>query len=512
MAATSKILTAPQPVRCAIYTRKSTDEGLNQDFNSLDAQREAGDNFVRSQRHEGWSLEETRYDDGGYTGADMNRPALKRLMADIDAGKIDCVVVYKVDRLSRSIRDFAKMVEVFEKRNVSFVSVTQQFNTTNSLGRLTLNILLSFAQFEREIISERTRDKVQAARKKGKWTGGHLILGYDLDARGGRLVINPEEAQQVRSIFEWYLAGESISNIASKAHKLGWRNKQWTTKEGKQYGGHPLRRTHLYNLLANVLYAGRVKVGDEVVPAEHEAIIDPKTFDLTQAKLGQTSWERGSLRNVKVDSLLRGMLYCSCCGAAMYGTYSVSRERRYRYYVCSKAHLKVDGYCTSRSVSAPAVEEAVVEGIRRVAIHPEVLDETALQARQHVREILERLRSEQNGHAPRMKNLRSQLSRARTPEAPRLTEVRNELTNAENHDGALRQGILKLEKLRIDEKDLRHTLGAFDDLWRVMTTEEQRGLLRLLVEKVGYDGRTGKVTISFVSVPAKGLAQKGVGK
>jgi site-specific DNA recombinase len=259
--ATSKVLLAPKPVRCAIYTRKSTDEGLSQDFNSLDAQREAGEAFVRSQRHEGWLLGEARYDDGGFTGADMNRPALKRLLADIDAGRIDCVVVYKVDRLSRSIRDFAKMMECFEQKNVSFVSVTQAFNTTNSLGRLTLNILLSFAQFEREIISERTRDKVTAARKKGKWTGGHLILGYDLDASAGRLVINAEEAQQVRSIFEWYLAGESISDITLKAHKGGWRNKQWTTKEGKQYGGHPLRRTHLYNLLANVLYSGRMKVG-----------------------------------------------------------------------------------------------------------------------------------------------------------------------------------------------------------------------------------------------------------
>ncbi len=196
MAATSNGTPAkPKPARCAIYTRKSTDEGLNQDFNSLDAQREAGEAYIRSQAGEGWSLLPAQYDDGGYTGANMDRPALKRLLADIEAGKVDCVMVYKVDRLSRSIRDFAKMMELFEKQGVSFVSVTQQFNTTTSLGRLTLNILLSFAQFEREIISERTRDKQVAARKKGKWTGGHLILGYDLDPQGGRLVVNPVEAE-----------------------------------------------------------------------------------------------------------------------------------------------------------------------------------------------------------------------------------------------------------------------------------------------------------------------------
>ena len=196
---------AAKPIRCAVYTRKSTDEGLQQEFNSLDAQREAAEAFILSQRHEGWQLVPAHYDDGGYTGGNMDRPALKKLLADIEGAKVDCVVVYKVDRLSRSLMDFARIIEVFDKRGVSFVSVTQQFNTTNSLGRLTLNILLSFAQFEREIISERTRDKQSAARKKGKWIGGHPILGYDIDPRGGRLVVNPEEAERVRAIFDLYL-------------------------------------------------------------------------------------------------------------------------------------------------------------------------------------------------------------------------------------------------------------------------------------------------------------------
>src|SRR5215467_6967624 len=219
----SNLALVPKRVRCAIYTRKSTDEGLDQDFNSLDAQREAGQAYIRSQIGEGWNLMPAQYDDGGYTGANMERPALKRLLADIQAGKLDCVVVYKVDRLSRSLRDFAKMMDVFDRHGVSFVSVTQQFNTTTSLGRLTLNILLSFAQFEREIISERTRDKQVAARKRGKWTGGHLVLGYDLDPRGGRLVVNNEEADQIREIFRLYREGTPVIEMVQRFDRLGWR-------------------------------------------------------------------------------------------------------------------------------------------------------------------------------------------------------------------------------------------------------------------------------------------------
>src|SRR5215831_14000224 len=240
--ARSNLALVPKPVRCAIYTRKSTDEGLDQDFNSLDAQREAAEAYIVSQKNEGWTLVPTQYSDGGYTGANIERPGVRQLLADIEAGQIDCVLVYKVDRLSRSLIDFARMMELFEKRGVCFVSVTQQFNTNTPLGRLTLNILLSFAQFEREIISERTRDKQVAARKKGKWTGGHTLLGYDLDAAAGRLVVNPGEAERVREMFAMYLEGTPVLEIVRRFDRLGWKNKQWTTKGGKLYGGNPLRR------------------------------------------------------------------------------------------------------------------------------------------------------------------------------------------------------------------------------------------------------------------------------
>ena len=508
MAAASKVLTAPKPVRCAIYTRKSTEEGLNQAFNSLDAQREAGEAYILSQKHDGWTLVPSQYSDGGYTGANIERPGVRQLMADIEAGKIDCVVVYKVDRLSRSLIDFAKMMGLFEKHGVCFVSVTQQFNTNIPLGRLTLNILLSFAQFEREIISDRTRDKQVAARKKGKWTGGHIILGYDLDSQAGKLTVNLEEAERIREIFRMYLDGTPVLEMTKRLDRLGWRNKQWTTRDGKLYGGSPLRRCHIYNLLSNILYTGQVKVGDEIFPGEHEGIVDQQTFDLAQARLMENAWTPGNPHRIKMDALLRGIIYCSCCGSGMYSTYSANKERRYRYYVCYKSQQKLEGYCTSRSVSAPSVEDAVVESIRRVCVNPDVLAETAILARQRIAEITTGLREELNATNGRVKNLKSQIARLRNPEPKRLAEIHEQLATGDARAEELRGDILRREKQRIDEKELRRTMESFEDVWKAMNLEEQRGLLRQLVEKVGYDGRTGKVTVSFKSAGVKELVKK----
>src|SRR5215472_4702545 len=283
---TTKKATATLPlVRCAIYTRKSTEEGLEQEFNSLDTQREAGEAFIASQRAEGWTCLPDRYDDGGFTGGNMERPALRRLMSDIKAAKIDCVVVYKVDRLSRSLLDFARMMETFDKARVSFVSVTQQFNTATSMGRLILNVLLSFAQFEREIISERTRDKMAATRRKGKWSGGLPILGFDVDPQGYRLILNEDEAVQVRSIFQLYLQHEALLPVVQELERRGWVNKRWTTRAGQECGGQPFTKTSLQRLLTNVLYAGKVRYKEEIHDGEQPAIIDADTFRRVQALL-----------------------------------------------------------------------------------------------------------------------------------------------------------------------------------------------------------------------------------
>lgn len=274
-------------VRCAVYTRKSTEEGLEKEFNSLDAQRESGEAYIKSQLHEGWECLPEKYDDGGFTGGNLERPALKRLMNDIEEGKIDCVVVYKVDRLSRSLLDFARLMETFDKHRIAFVSVTQQFNTASSMGRLVLNVLLSFAQFEREIISERTRDKIAAARRKGKWSGGMPLLGYDLAATESKLVINSSEAEQVRTIFDLYLEHQGLISVVTELDRRGWKNKQWMTRKGVLRGGKNFTKTSLYKLLTNVVYTGRQRYKDEVHNGEHDGIVDLEIWQRVQSMLKQ---------------------------------------------------------------------------------------------------------------------------------------------------------------------------------------------------------------------------------
>jgi len=273
-----------QAVRCAIYTRTSSEEGLSQEFNSLDAQRECGEAYIRSQRQAGWTLLPTRYDDGGYTGANLERPALERLLADVRAGAIDCVVLYKVDRLSRSLFDFARLMQIFEERGVSFVSVTQQFNSSTPMGRLTLHVLLSFAQFEREIVSERTRDKKGAARRKGKWMGGTTMLGYDVDGQS-RLEVNAAEAAQVREIFALFVGTGSLAETLEEMAGRGWRQKRWTTREGKEKGGRAFDRGSLVRLLRNVVYRGQVQHKGKVYGGEQAGIIELEMWQQAQEGL-----------------------------------------------------------------------------------------------------------------------------------------------------------------------------------------------------------------------------------
>src|SRR5882762_634887 len=251
--------------RCAIYTRKSSEEGLEQEFNSLQAQSEACEAYIRSQRHEGWVLARTRYDDGGFSGGTMERPALQRLLADIQGGRIDIIVVYKVDRLTRALADFARLVEIFDAQSVSFVSVTQQFNTTSSMGRLTLNVLLSFAQFEREVTGERIRDKIAASKKKGMWMGGNVPLGYDASER--TLIVNPAEAETVRCIFALYRELGCVRRVKEEADRVGLSTKRGTTASGTERGGRPFSRGHIYHLLSNPIYIGEIAHKGQLRPA-----------------------------------------------------------------------------------------------------------------------------------------------------------------------------------------------------------------------------------------------------
>ena len=323
-------------VRCAVYTRKSTEENLALEFNSLDAQREAAEAYIASQKHAGWFCLEQHYDDGGFSGGTVERPAFQRLMADIEAGKIDCIMVYKIDRLSRSLMDFARIMETLERKNVSLVSVTQQFNTTTSMGRLTLNILLSFAQFEREIISERTRDKIAAARRKGKWTGGPPILGYDRekDARGSRLLINEDEAKQVRAVFRMYLEAGSMLPALQVMKKRGWKTKRFQTTEGHWRGGRDFDKSALQKMLTNITYLGKVSYKGEIFDGEHAAIVDEELFGQVQGLLRRNRNSGGRYVRNKCGALLKGMVRCKHCGCAMSHHFATRGDRRYRYYVC----------------------------------------------------------------------------------------------------------------------------------------------------------------------------------
>jgi site-specific DNA recombinase len=316
--------------RCAVYTRKSSEEGLEQSFNSLHAQREACEAFILSQRHEGWSVVATAYDDGGFSGGTMDRPALKALLADIAAGDVDVVVVYKIDRLTRSLFDFAKIVETFDAHKVSFVSVTQSFNTTTSMGRLTLNVLLSFAQFEREVTGERIRDKFAASKKRGMWMGGNIPLGYDLKDR--KLVINKKEAETVLTIFRLYVEMGAVQKMKTEIDRLKLRTKLHTSESGATRGGLPFRVGHLYTILGNPLYRGEVKHKGAVYAGDHESIIDQSLWDRVQAQFVSNTAVRRSGKSLKDPSLLAGLLFDGD-GNRMTPSHAVKSGKRYRYYI-----------------------------------------------------------------------------------------------------------------------------------------------------------------------------------
>ena len=351
-------------IRCAIYTRKSTEEGLDQDFNSLDAQREAAEAFIKSQKGAGWKLLSGRYDDGGFSGGNMDRPALRRLLEDIDARRVDCVIVYKVDRLSRSLLDFARLIDCFDQRSVSFVSVTQQFNTTSSLGRLTLNILLSFGEFERQIISERTRDKMSAARRKGKWVGGTPVLGYDIDPAGRRLVVNEKEAKHVREIFRLFKTHRSLLKVVTELTARRWRNKSWVSKRGIEHVGRPFTTSTVRCLLTNVIYAGQVKYDGEIYAGEHSPIIEPALWEEVSAEFAARQHRRSEVVRANQNALLAGLLFCKSCQRPMIATYTAKRGRRFRYYVCQKARQNGWHTCPTKSVPAAMIEQSVVAQLR----------------------------------------------------------------------------------------------------------------------------------------------------
>ena len=503
----SSVAIAIQPaVRCAIYTRKSTEKGLDRDFTSIDNQRQTCERFV--EQLEQTVMLSTRYDDGGYSGGTTDRPALQQLIADIKAGEVDCVVAYKYDRLGRSMIDCLRMFELFDKYDVRFVSVTQQIDTSTSHGRMFVNNLLSFAQYERDVISERTRDKMHAARRRGKWTGGRPVLGYDTAPEGGKLLTNKDEAVQVRAIFEMYAENPSLTEVTQELNRRGWRQKAWLTKAGKQSGGGVWNRPSLRTLLSNPLYAGKQKLGHETFKGEHESIVPKGLFDRVQRLLAENRSTGGAGARNGHGFLLRGLVRCTACDSAMVPSWSRSRGRLYRYYRCSHAEKNGHAACPSKMIPADKVEQFVVEQIRRIGTDPKLQDETFRQAVAQVKAQRRGLRAEAKRIERTLVTVRADverlvggLTRASGPAAEavaaELEKTQNRLATLESRQIEVREEIAALKAQEINRDDLTRALEEFDPIWDALLTPERERVMRLLIERIDYDGRAGEMAIQW---------------
>jgi site-specific DNA recombinase len=507
----------PGPIRCAIYTRKSTTEGLDSGFSTLDAQREACELYIRSQAAQGWEVVPDRYDDGGFTGGNLDRPALERLLEEIDRGFVGMVVVYKLDRLSRSLLDFTRLMERFEKKQVGFVSTTQQFDTSGSMGRLTLNILLSFAQFEREIISERTRDKIQAARKRGRWTGGRVVLGYNLDPERRGLRIVPQEARLVRQAFDLYLRTRSILEVARRLNALGPRSRPPVRGAASRSGGRAWDKNSVHRLLRNPLYAGKTRSADGSLHAgDHEAIVSIEVFGKVQEGLdirttGPTRTSRSG------DYLLTGILRCGPCAAAMTSSASKGRGGKvYRFYRCCK--LQGQGiHCPTGLLPVQEVEQAVIGQVRDIARQSElrerVLSHVAAgeQEKARIEDAREGVRRDLNALGAEAKRLMSAFQESDSGGrliAGRLGEIETLMDSLREEETKLRQqGDLIGEGHSQTERALS-LLDAFDAVWQALVPVERRKLLHLLVRQVTVDLDNGGLRVALHDLLAPEVPQE----
>ncbi len=474
-------------IRCAVYTRKSHEEGLDQEFNSLDAQRQSCEAYIESQRHEGWSCLPTRYDDGGFSGGNMDRPALGRLIDEIQAGQIDCVVVYKVDRLSRSLLDFARLIALFDEHDVSFVSVTQQFNTTTSMGRLTLNILLSFAQFEREIIGERIRDKKLATARQGKYIGGQPKLGLDIVDR--RYVVNRKEAKLVRRIFEMFLTLQSCRKVAEALNAEGIVTKTYTTKTGKTFGGKSWKRRTVYDLLTDQKYIGKIVHKGVAYDAEHPAIVDVDVFEKVQ-KVLRANRTYTHKQQAKRFALLRRMLTCGECGSRVMPSWCRNHGREYRYYTCSKKVRTGYGKCPLPTLPAGEIEKLVVDHLRTLFRHPDVIARTYREIQRlaecgpskDVLEHMEHLRQRQEQTQAAIRAILDLGQHDGGFMAEELKRLSGELRSLEREIRQLEPGAGDGGAVELDQ--VTDALQRIDPIWEVLHPEEQRRVLELLVEKI----------------------------
>jgi site-specific DNA recombinase len=499
---------APEGRRCAIYTRKSTSVGLEQDFNSLDAQREACAAYI--QRQPGWTLVDDWYDDGGFTGANIERPAFQRLLTDLEAGKIDVVVAYKVDRLSRSLLDFAKLMERFTAAGTSFVSVTQNFSTADAMGRLTLNMLMSFAEFEREMIGERTRDKIAAQRRRGKWTGGTVPLGYSVVDK--KLVVNDLEAILVREVFSLYLQQRSTLAVARLLNESNRSTKRHVAANGRLREARTWTKADVTRLLRNPVYASYMGSHGELYDAEHEPIVDRETFSKVHGLLedaARPTKDRG--RNP--DYVLRGLLRCACCGSALTPASTRRGRTEYRYYRCVKRDKEGRDACPSSPLPAGAIEEYVIERLREAVAAGSLASDVEAS-------VKERLRVRRKDRLTERKKLPGQIAAlsaegkllldtmanldgvARRLAEERLQALGDELGRCERRLATVERELAAIETTELDAAWVARCLNDFSAIWDVLTPENRGQLLRAVVQRVEVDEPANKVKVFMVDLCA----------
>ena len=510
---------------CAIYTRVSSDEQLTSDFTSLDSQREYSESYIKSQAALGWEIYPEKYDDPGYTGGNMERPGLQKLMNDVKRGKFNVIVIYKIDRLTRSLRDFSKLWEIFEKYNVSFVSVTQKFDTTISMGRLMLHILLSFAQFEREVNSERTRDKRAASAKRGKWLGGFPVLGYDVDHSNKKILVNQEEAKQVEDIFNTYLELKSTLETANQLNKKGISTKAWVTKRGRQLGGKPFCKNTVKYYLKNPLFIGKIRYKDKLYDGEHSAIINEELFNKVRDCLQRNRELKNSpYRTKRYDYLLTGLVKCTYCGSSMFSGTSNSKGKTYLYYRCSKVSKNDHNACKYRHVPARELENVVVERIKYLSNSPDILKRMLKKAQDSSNTILPDLARELNSKIQLQLETRTDIDnytkcitkKLRNEDDIQIMLSEKKVLMAKQAELEQAIQVLRFKKEEIENRItnvevVQNNLKCFREVFNNLDYNKKRDLLKLMIKEIRWNGEKSEIEIDLYQLPDTGPSTIGDG-
>jgi len=502
----------------AIYTRKSTDENLGGDFTSLDSQREYCEAFIKSREAEGWRVFPVEYNDPGFTGGNMDRPGLKHLLSDARQGKFQAVVTYKYDRLSRNTKDFLHVLDLFDKNGIVYVSVTQPIDTGSSVGRLMRSILVDFSQFERELISERTRDKRAAMAKKGKWSGGPPVLGYDADEETKKLQINAAEAKQVRILYETYLKTKSLSQTAIALNKMGLRMKKWTTRGGSVRGGRRFNKTNLLYMLRNPIYIGKLSHKGDVHEGEHKGIVEPAIFERVGRMLSSNAQKNTSPNQDKHNFLLRGLVRCGACGQAMTPNFAYSKGRKYFYYKCVSVTKLDKSACETKSVPARELERLILDRIAFLGKQKRVVEEVVERARKMTGTELPAKKQERvqliaqiGRQESEVGNITSILA-AQGQAAPQYRALMDKLGQAQSRREELEKQVQKLdcevvelESRQIDAEIIRRNLESFSGFYAKLTPPQQKEILAMLIAEIVYDTQASKIKLTLRPLPDLGF-------